>query len=115
MRDKPVIGITMGDAAGIGPEIIAKSLQDRSLGEQIRAVVIGDANVMRRTIAMLGANTGVVLFERNVKPGVGAIEVVDLGNLPMDFALGVVSPEAGKAAGEYIEKAVELSRSKEID
>ena len=115
MRDKPIIGITMGDAAGIGPEIIVKSLQDGSWVDEIRPVVVGDASVIRRTIAMLGANTETVPFGRKANLGGDAIEVVDLGNLPMDFALGVESQETGKAAGEYIERAVELWKAKDID
>src|SRR5688572_245964 len=114
MENKPIIGITMGDAAGIGPEIIVKSLQDGALLKQIRPVVIGDATVIRRTIAMLGENTEAVNFDRNIERERG-IEMVDLGNLPMAFALGEVSPEIGKAAGEYIEKAVGLWKAKEID
>ena len=105
----------MGDAAGIGPEVISKSLKDRSLCERFRPVVIGDATVMRRTIAMWGSDADIVDFARNAEPGESSIEVVDLGNLPMDLTLGVISPETGKAAGEYIEKAVELWTSKEID
>ena len=115
MRDKPIIGITMGDAAGIGPEIIVKSLLDLSLRGQVRPVVIGDATVMRRTVKMLGANSGVLPFARSSEPNENVIEIVDLGNLQTGFALGSVSQETGKAAGEYIEKAVELWKAKDID
>jgi 4-hydroxythreonine-4-phosphate dehydrogenase len=54
MGTKPVIGITMGDAAGIGPEVIVKSLEDLALLEQIKPVVIGDANALRSVIETLG-------------------------------------------------------------
>jgi 4-hydroxythreonine-4-phosphate dehydrogenase len=114
-RKIPIIGITMGDAAGIGPEIIVKSLQDTSLRELVRPAVIGDASVIRRTISALRGDTEVVDFMRSGNDRENAIEIVDLGNLPADFAMGVVSPETGKAAGEYIEKAVELWKTKEID
>jgi 4-hydroxythreonine-4-phosphate dehydrogenase len=111
----PVIGITMGDAAGIGPEIIVRSLQDRSLHDTIRPVVIGDAKTIRRTIAMLRLNADVVDFVRGERPNENAIELVDLANLSNGFPIGEVTPETGKAAGEYIEKAVESWRSGEID
>jgi 4-hydroxythreonine-4-phosphate dehydrogenase len=115
MAEKPLIGITMGDAAGIGPEIICKSLRDISLHEQIRPVVIGDASMMRRMTAILSENTEVVDFARSARPEDRSIEMIDLKNLPDDLPMGRVSPATGKAAGEYIEKAVELWKNGEID
>ena len=105
----------MGDAAGIGPEIICKSLRDMSLREQIRPIVIGDASVMRRVIARLGENTEIADFARNAQPKDRSIEMIDLKNLPDDFPMGQVSPATGKAAGEYNESAVELWKNGEID
>jgi 4-phospho-D-threonate 3-dehydrogenase / 4-phospho-D-erythronate 3-dehydrogenase len=115
MAEKPLIGITMGDAAGIGPEIICKSLRDISLHEQIRPVVIGEASMMRRMTAILSENTEVVDFARSARPEDRSIEMIDLKNLPDDLPMGRVSPATGKAAGEYIEKAVELWKNGEID
>jgi len=112
---KPIIGITMGDAAGIGPEIIVKSLQDQHFRDFVRPVVIGDATVMTRTIAMLGLDAEVVDFVRESKMNDSTTEIFDLKNLTTDVPFGVVSPEAGKAAGEYIEKAVTLWKEGEID
>jgi 4-hydroxythreonine-4-phosphate dehydrogenase len=105
----------MGDPAGIGPEIIIKSLLDVSLREQIRPVVIGDGTVMRRTIATLGGNAEIVDFARSARPNERSIEMVDLKNLQDEFAPGQVSPATGKASGEYIEKAVELWKNGEVD
>lgn len=48
MSDRPVIGITMGDAAGVGPEIILKALREKRMVEQCRPLVIGDAAIMER-------------------------------------------------------------------
>ena len=111
----PRIGITMGDAAGIGPEIIVKSLQDRSLVEQIRPVVIGDATVMRRTVSMLNAGAKVVDFASGLEPRENSIEVHDLANLSDDFLPGDVTPKTGKAAGQFIEEAVELWKTGDVD
>ena len=105
----------MGDAAGIGPEIIVKSLQDQHFRDFVRPVVIGDATVMTRTIAMLGLDAEVVDFVRESKMNDSTTEIFDLKNLTTDVPFGVVSPEAGKAAGEYIEKAVTLWKEGEID
>jgi len=104
----------MGDAAGIGPEIIVKSLSDPQFRDSGRAVVIGDANVLRRTVTMLGLEIAVVDFAGDKEP-TGSIEVVDLANLPSDLKIGEVSAGTGKAAGEFIEKAVDLWKQGSID
>lgn len=115
MDDKrPIIGITLGDAAGIGPEIIVKSLIDKSLLDEIRPVVIGDAEVVRRTIAMLDRSDEVVAFDSNAKSP-DAIEVIDTANLPQPFELGKVSAVTGKAAGECIERSVALWKAGTVD
>jgi len=104
----------MGDAAGIGPEIIVKSVLDTGLRKTVRSVVIGDAAVLNRTLSMIGSDIQVVEFT-NVTTSDNAIEAIDLANLPEQFALGTVSAATGKAAGECIEKAVELWKSGTID
>ncbi|GJM75834.1 hypothetical protein HMSSN036_80500 [Paenibacillus macerans] len=53
---KPIIGITMGDAAGVGPEIIVKALGHREVYEQCRPVVLGDAKIMNRALSVTGSD-----------------------------------------------------------
>lgn len=101
-KAKPIIGITIGDAAGIGPEIVAKSLSDSALLEVCRPVVIGDAKL----IAAVAERAG-------VRPD--SFEVVDLANLPHSFERGVDSAATGRAAGQNIEAAVDLWRAGKID
>ena len=107
----PMIGITMGDAAGIGPEVIVKSLLDRSLNQKVRPVVIGDAGILGNACKLLGAKCSVLEYSPKTRPSNDSIEVVDLQNLRSVPVTGAVSASAGKAAGEYIEKAVELWRN----
>ncbi|MFL6466553.1 MAG: 4-hydroxythreonine-4-phosphate dehydrogenase PdxA [Pyrinomonadaceae bacterium] len=111
----PIIGITMGDAAGIGPEVIVKALSTDSLYRKLRPVVIGDASVLDSTAKQLGKSIKVTRYLASMTPPAGAIEVIDLNNLQSEIALGTVSSDAGKAAGEYIEKAVELWSEGAID
>lgn len=113
-RRQPVIGITLGDAAGIGPEVIVKALADRQDRRHFRPVVIGDQGVLRRTARSLDLDVGFVPFSNNDSQP-SAIEIIDLGNLPDRFNTGEVSSETGKAAGEFIEKAVSLWKSGHID
>ncbi|HRI04399.1 MAG TPA: 4-hydroxythreonine-4-phosphate dehydrogenase PdxA [Pyrinomonadaceae bacterium] len=101
-EEKPTIGVTIGDAAGIGPEITLKAISDKTNRAMCRVVLIGDAGHMRR----LAAKLGVALDD---------IEIVDLNNLPTEFEIGVDAAVTGKASAEYIEKAVELWREGKID
>ncbi len=93
----------MGDAAGIGPEVVVKALADGSLKEICNCKVIGDRVHLERVAVSLGIDPGVLT------------DVCDLQNLPAETPIGVDAAETGRAAAENIVKAVELWRNGEID
>ncbi|PYS98568.1 MAG: 4-hydroxythreonine-4-phosphate dehydrogenase PdxA [Acidobacteria bacterium] len=97
----PRIGITVGDVAGIGPEIVLKSLSETNTLEFCRPVVICDKRVLRSYPE----------FDRLSNE----IEFVDLENVAIDVRSGEESADTGRASGEYIERAVELWRDGKID
>jgi 4-phospho-D-threonate 3-dehydrogenase / 4-phospho-D-erythronate 3-dehydrogenase len=101
MAELPVIGITIGDAAGIGPEITVKAIADERVAAVCRPLVIGDAGVIEATAATL-------------KVPVTA-DIHDLNNLPGEFTPGASTAVTGMAAGECIETAVELWRQGKVD
>ncbi len=105
---KAVLGITMGDAAGIGSEIIVKSLLDETLYETSTPVVYGDAAQIKRAAKIVGADVEVhtVTDPAEAQPSTKRIEVVDLHNVPEDVPFGKVNAECGKAAYEFIAAAV---------
>ena len=110
---KPLL-LTMGDAAGIGPEIIVKAFE---VGQAQDAVVLGDVAVMRRAAALLG---GRVAVERVDTPGApvapGVLPVLPPQALPGDLAdvpFGHVDARAGAAAAACITDAVRLVRAGE--
>ncbi len=111
----PVVGITMGDPAGIGPEIIVKSLTDESVYGSVRAVVIGDKKVLQRAASMIDVACGFVDHRPEIPTTETDIEVFDLRNCGAPIRYGEVSAVNGKAAGEYIEKAYELWKNGTID
>jgi 4-hydroxythreonine-4-phosphate dehydrogenase len=114
----PVLGITMGDPAGIGPEVTAKALADAAVRKAARAVVIGDARVMAAAARVAGLDLAVRLVVRrsDATGASGRVEVMDLANAdPAAFAVGRVSALCGRAAYEYIERAVRLALDREID
>ena len=111
-KSLPLVAITMGDAAGTGPEIITKSLALPELRAVCRPVVIGDAAAMSRALRF----TGVSLNVRAIKDvaeatsAPGEIDVLDLANLDLaTLKLGHVDPQAGHAAYSYIKLATELA------
>lgn len=113
---KPILGITMGDAAGIGPEIIVKALADKALYDLARPVVFGDRKIMERAVAIVGADLKCRTIAEPAAGGqeYGFIDIVDLDNLPADLPFGQVDARAGKAAYEYIAKAVACAQKGEI-
>lgn len=113
---KPVLGITMGDAAGIGAEIIVKSLADKHLYEIAQPVVIGDKKMMQRALDLLQSplKINVVTNLDNLNAKYGTIDLVDLDNVPADLPYSQVDPRAGKAAYEYVEKAIQYAMANKI-
>ena len=113
----PVVGITMGDAAGIGPEVTMKALGDAEMYAICRPVVIGDARILERANHVVH---GALSINRISRPAdgrfeLGRVDCVDLDLLPADLPFGQISAVAGDAAFRYVERAIELAQDGEID
>lgn len=114
---KPIIAITMGDAAGVGPEIIVKALQHQAVYDQCRPLVIGDGQIMKRALTFVQSDLTIrsiseveeAAFEK------GTVDVLDLALLREELPVGVVSEEAGNAAFLFLKKAIELANEAKID
>jgi 4-phospho-D-threonate 3-dehydrogenase / 4-phospho-D-erythronate 3-dehydrogenase len=112
----PYVALTMGDGAGIGPEVIVPALLDPKVASWCRPVVIGDAVRLRSAAGVLGLDPDIVSVKR-VSEAVfapGRINVIDLDLLPEDLAWGELSAVAGHAAYEYIRVASELAVNGEV-
>ena len=113
----PIIGITMGDAAGVGPEIIVKSLTHDVVYQQCRPLVIGDAHRLEQANTIIKGRMKIRSIkqasEALYEPGI--IDCIDLNLIPDDLPFGQLSPIAGDAAYQYIARAVQLAEAKEID
>ncbi|MCC3646484.1 MAG: 4-hydroxythreonine-4-phosphate dehydrogenase PdxA [Bacillota bacterium] len=118
-QTKPVVGITMGDAAGVGPEIILKSLADAEMYEISNPLVIGDKKILERAKSFV--NSGLVIEAvsaeqlREIPYKHGVVHCLDLDLLPEDLPIGQVSPEAGNAAFQYLAKAIEMAKENRIE
>ncbi len=116
MSETPKIAITMGDPAGIGPEIVAKSFAGDVSGKQ-RTVVVGDEGVMRRAVELLGLALEINAVEDpaggRYEPGI--IDLVPAGELPGDLPFGRLDARAGRAAYDYVERATRLAMEGKVD
>lgn len=113
---KPILGITMGDAAGIGPEVIIKALEDKRIYDLAHPIVIGDKKIMQRALNIVHSELvlNTVADIDHFSARFGRIDILDLDNLPADLPFARVDPRAGRAAYDYIEKAVCLTLDKKI-
>ena len=115
---KPLIAVTMGDPAGVGPEIVAMSLASAEVTDVADCVVVGDKKVMETAIRITGSDLTVNVIGKpadgSYEPGV--LNLIDLDNVDMDqFEFGKVSGMCGKAAYDYIAKSIELANAGEVD
>jgi 4-hydroxythreonine-4-phosphate dehydrogenase len=113
----PLIAITMGDAAGVGPEIIMKSLAHEALYATCRPLVIGDANRLREAgrLAAVDLKVRAVTGPAEARFAFGEVDCIDLALIPPGLPFGQISPIAGDAAYRYIAKAVELVQADQAD
>ena len=113
----PLIAVTMGDAAGVGPEIIVKALQSEAVHASCRPLVIGDAVRLREAASRCALNVDVrPIGQDEGGPSIegatyapGIVNVVDLALIPARLPFGVLSSVAGEAAYQYVKRASELA------
>jgi len=118
MLDKPVIGITMGDPASIGPEIAVKALLVNDVYDICNPLLVGDAKVFADIIKRLklDASINIIKAVSEAKFQFGTIDVFDLKNVKMSkLEFGEVSAMAGDAAFSSVKKVIELAMTGEID
>lgn len=118
MSEKPIIGITMGDPASIGPEIAIKALLNEKIYAICRPLLVGDAGVFSHIIQKLNLPAEIHAIDtvQQAEFKQGVIDVLDLHNVDIDkLEFGVVSPMAGNAAFESVTKVIELALAGDIE
>lgn len=116
--EKPVIGISMGDPFGIGPEICVKAVADPEILQQCLPVIVGGTSVIREATALVGINRRIqeVKDIAEVRPGTDSIQVYEIEDAEIDAVnYGTVSARAGDAAFKAIRKNIELAMEGQID
>jgi 4-hydroxythreonine-4-phosphate dehydrogenase len=107
----------MGDAAGVGPEVIMKALAHTEVFDSCRPIVIGDANRLRMAGDLVGSTLQIraVSGPDDAQAEAGFVDCVDLMLIPADTLWGQASTACGDAAYQYIARAVDYAISGEID
>lgn len=112
MSTLSVIGITMGDPSGVGPEIICKALAEMPAAERSASAVIGNLRLLKRADAIVKSN---LRFVESLAANNGAVPVVNVATKDEEqIADGKLSAAGGEAAYRYVERAVQLSLDKQI-
>ena len=114
---RPRIAITMGDAAGVGPEVIMKALAHAEVYALCRPLVVGDARRLARAGEIVGSRLAVRAIAAPGEAGFepGTVDCIDLALVPGDAPFGVLSTACGEAAYRFIERAVALAVAGEVD
>jgi len=116
--DRPIVAVTMGDAAGIGPEIIVKAMQHGEVQNVARVVVVGDARIMKAALKFAKSEpleVNAIKYVSEARFTRGTIDVIDLANLePGKVKVGQICAPCGKAAVQYLEKAIDLAMDREV-
>ena len=128
---KPILGITMGDPFGNGPEITVKALADKTVYDRCRPLVVGDVSAMEYAAKVAKKVSGIDMKIRGIQAvgeanyEYGVIDVFDMGLLkasdipgdpenPKPFGLGATAL-GGEAAFQYVKKVIELAMAGEVD
>src|SRR5678816_252275 len=116
-RVLPRIGITMGDPAGIGPEVVLKAVAEEEIRRVCVPVIIGDAQLLAHTARTLDLQSGydIIRYEESFPDDLSEPIIYHLDNISGFIEPGIESGAAGKAAAGYIEAAVELCAAGNID
>lgn len=116
--EKPIIAVTMGDPAGIGPEIVVKSIADKATFDIARCIVVGDKKIMAKAIEIVGADLKINTVDcpADGDYSYGVLNMIDLDNIDMSrFEYGKVNAMCGQAAFDYIKKSIEITMDKQAD
>ena len=115
---RPVVALTMGDVAGVGPEVIARAWSDETLHALARPFVIGGADVLRRSLRIVGGRQDVVTIHapEHAQPSRSLIPCLEATSQAIDdVPIGRVDRRAGRAAYDFLIAGIDLALSGRVD
>ncbi len=110
-----VIGITIGDPSGAGPEICLKVLKNEDVFKKCKPVLFGDTNVIKKVMPIVDCDLDLNVIQSVEEFQNNKINLYSLNNMPDDYKFAKVQAKCGRAAFEYIVKAIEFALDKKID
>lgn len=115
--DRPLVAVTVGDPAGIGPEIVLKALRHTAIYDQVRPLVFADQAILLQALEMLGNPLELHAVQEPDKGRyqTGSVDFIDLGALEQPIAYGRVSAAGGKAGYTYLNRAIDAALSGAVD
>jgi 4-hydroxythreonine-4-phosphate dehydrogenase len=117
MSRQPLIALTMGDPAGVGPEVIVKAAARHDLSAFCTPLVVGDLARLRRAVEICAVPLELIPVSaaREAPTGPGLLAVLDVGGVPAGLPFGELSAAGGEAAYRYIETAARLAVDRQVD
>jgi 4-phospho-D-threonate 3-dehydrogenase / 4-phospho-D-erythronate 3-dehydrogenase len=117
--NRPLLAITIGDPAGIGPEVVLKALRSAEVYQRCRPLVLGDQRILKRAAPWVGATDlsyDIVDDPAAGRYAAGAVTLLDMHNAAPDACpVGQLSPAAGRAAVEYVFRACDMALATAVD
>ncbi len=118
LSSRPLIGITMGDPLGIGPEILVKALHGHDLHSRCVPVVLGDADILQAALSRFSIPLTITRIDhpQEVTKEPGCLNLMAVSELKLDMSIPPsMTPAIGKAMASYIHRAVDLAMAGQID
>jgi 4-hydroxythreonine-4-phosphate dehydrogenase len=118
MTEKPLLAVTIGDPSGIGPEVVAKSLQDRSMYDIMRPVLIGTVSVVQNAVDAVKSADKVIGIESasQAKCEPKTLEVISPGDWEgTAFPIGKHDAGSGAASHLWVEEAAKMCMSGDVE
>jgi 4-hydroxythreonine-4-phosphate dehydrogenase len=118
MPERTVIGVTLGDPSGVGPEVIVKAFADPALHQESKLFVIGAIEPIQRAIEQVGLSQSVrsIKTPSDANSSSDSIDVVELDEIQdTDFPIGVLSEKSARASHAWVEAAIQLALAGSLD
>lgn len=112
---RPIIGISIGDQAGIGPEVTLKALKHKEIFDSCIPIIIGNVNIVKRAAHIVNFTGDINKIQISDRCVEGKANLISLGNMNEDCEFGKVQSECGKMAFEYIKTSIDLAMAHKID
>ncbi|HJP28577.1 MAG TPA: 4-hydroxythreonine-4-phosphate dehydrogenase PdxA [Dehalococcoidia bacterium] len=118
MPNKPLLAVTIGDPSGVGPEVVAKALQNRAIYDIMRPVLVGTVNTIKNALNAISSSDTVISIDSalQTRGEPGTIEVVSPADWEgTNFPVGKHDAGSGSASHLWVEEAAKMCIAGDVD